>query len=520
MPCAVSVTAIQGERSDEGVLQTIHVEGTATGCDQVQLELSCAGATGIETRVWTVDTSSEGGGWEIAVDPPDCAACGKLLTVKLTCLTAGVIHPECEPAQLQQPLWCSGCPRVEVEVVPGDCSYEDVGDTYFSYRHVTFRVRIDAPSGTVVRSSLEAGDGRVSAERTSRDYTVTYAYDTRAGTARPSLRISEPASCPTVEIPTVVLQPCPPRPDVPAPTPRCPGIDRLDATVTALPGGGCAIVWLVVFTFAQGPGRYTWRTADGSEHTSDVPTFTQIVSGDDSFYVEVTFDPDGPCPTIRGGQYAQVEGCDAADGGPGEDTLCWIGRAAIGGLFAGALAALVLSLCLPEPFATNARVLVGVYGLAAVVLLVLWLALCEQRPCRWALLLFGQMFLGAGIILASVTPCCPAGGLVGAAFIGVGAGMLLGWRAECGVGWCTLAQELAKTWVALIVPGLGLAGATGCFAAFAGEPFATGLVLAAHAVFAVLTLYALGCDESPPDLEPHRMPDITLPDRVPPAPGP
>jgi len=445
MGCRISITQVEGIVDSSGRVISIRVQGASSECRRLEIRISCAeravGGVLEDSRV--VDSAPDGS-FDVTIPSIlSCARCRYPLTVTVSCLVEGdIIHPECLPATLTQPLWCADedCPIVTASaLVEEDCSDD-------RRRTVALHVRVIAPPSWLVETRLETGDGSIFPATTERDYMRSYSYDaSRAGTFFPRVQVVQPSDCPDIELAPVNIPYCPPI----VPIIPCPRIHTVVVAGTVVPTPhGCQIFWIADTIPPGASGTFQWSFDGGASEpptTDRIQARTYTTSG--SKRVDVLFTPArDDCPPSRGAGSTVVENCEAPSGG-GETTGCIIARTAAVMAFAVGLALLALSICATErglESVANAARIASLFWLAVgLIAFLLWLLLCAERPCKPILLTFGLALIGAGVALFHLSACCPIFSIAGIASVSGGVALMLTWRSECNITWCAFFLELA-----------------------------------------------------------------------------
>jgi hypothetical protein len=256
MACSVSITNVGARDVSSGIARSIFVEGTATECSVIRLELtSCERPTVIND----IHVASDGT-WSREITEVNCP-CGVIVEVKAACTQSPDGH--CEEDRWLRTLECgdepTGCPVVVVDTpVYGDC--------VDGYRLVTLTATITPASPTdVVVAHWDFGDGTPAIPSVSiplipppSRLTTTHYYR-GPGPFTAQLVVDAPTVCPVTEI---VVEP--PEPCLPAESTSC------DLTLTPGPIEGCAGDGMsVTVHFTASPPAagctYHWQFGDGSE---------------------------------------------------------------------------------------------------------------------------------------------------------------------------------------------------------------------------------------------------------------
>lgn len=541
MACAVSITRVEGVRDPGGRLTGIRIQGAGRECRRVEVRTSCAerhtGGLLEDSRL--VDLRSDGSFDVLVPTVPtlSCASCRSPITVIVQCVIEGdIYHPECEAAILTQPLWCTDdrCPIVTASaVVSPDCNRDRT-------RTVSFHVRVTAPPGWLVESRLEPGDGTSFLPTTARDYLLLHRFDaSRSSTVVPRVHVESPPGCPPIELPPVNIPFCAePSPEEPPTGPVCPHVHPSVTAVSVAPTPrGCRVQWIAHTTPPAAPGMFAWQFDSEPPEPPDgrwVRERNYTSSGLKRVTVDFVPARHG-CPSSHAVGSTVVENCEAP-AGSGEKFSCLVARAAAVAALALGLALLAVSFCITDPsqaaLANAARIAGGISLAAGVIVFLLWLILCAERPCKSWLLMLGLAFIGAGVALLHLSGCCPIFAIIGLASVALGVALMLAWRSACDMTWCAFASELAlfnAVTLAFVMVAIALALGGSCLpdllGLIGGEP--PGILEIIGAVSAALvdlgwvavTLYAVGCgfrfgevqDRTPPGLREPEMSSVPGP---------
>ena len=151
----------------------------------------------------------------------------------------------------------------------------------------------------------------------------------------------------------------------------------------------------------------------------------------------------------------EIPECDVIiseeDSDDSEGGWCLVLRLLTALLGAFAIISGVLAICVPSAATALAWIAFGLAVLAAIVG-VFWGIVCDNKPCKYGLLLSGQIALGAGLVLLSLSACCNLGFWAGLASVLTGIGILYAWKEACDFSNCRLAREIAYIGSSIVIP--------------------------------------------------------------------
>jgi PKD repeat protein len=331
-----------------------------------------------------------------------------------------------------------GCPNVtaQVHVPPCDCGPAITGITFVDgdcdaqgNRQVTATVQ-GGPAGTVYWQWVGLDPSfRMGAQSDTKTLP--------GGTSNQLVNVE------------IVLGPCIAGPfqashDVPPCGAPCPSVTSLTATPNSGTTPLTVTLRATIVNVAQATS-ITWNFGDGSPTvtggTTQIHTYTSTVAK--TFTATVTVE-DGPqCATVQGTATVTVSPGSTGNGGK---TACGIARLGLALLFALFFVSLAGWACLTWPWEVPLA-----FGVAIVVLLVVWIVFCKPTICEILLTIWQTLFVSA-IALWYVNPCLAKAGstfctLLSWAWLAalvLSLGVLLWWalRKDCDVGLCQILNGL------------------------------------------------------------------------------
>lgn len=365
---------------------------------------------------------------------------------------------------------CVACPDVGFDYDIGAC--DAVGN-----RSVTVTAEVIA-TGTVTAELQHPLGVVLDTASGSGTLTLSHTGSYPGGTSQTfHVVITSPTTCGesevTVDIPACVC------PDISfiTSTGDCRG-DSRPVTITAeLSAAGLYTAEL------QGPGGLL-DTVSGTG-TQTLTATANFPGGTSQTFTVVVTSPagcDGQSITV------DVPACGGDDDDDGDGSFgCLFGRIIIAAAGAIALLALILALCVPAA-ATALLIVAAAFAALAIVVMIFWLIFCDA-PCRWAVLLGGQVLLGAGIGALIFSACCPWVFWVGLIMALIGLGLLFLWRALCDISFCDLAKEITYVIGGIVLPIVGIIVLIPVLVACVNT-VALGVV---GAVFGPIAVYAAAC---------------------------
>lgn len=527
MACQVTITSVVGVASGGATADSVRVDGTATDCKEVRVDIDCAsgqltGLAPVVAGAWTIEFTNVG---QIG------CACGDVISVIVTCPDGGCADKGSFDLQCSQ---C--CPMLGLSA-SSECQPNGT-------RLVTLIASINLAAGCgPITVRWDFGDGTTSPSflfSSSTTFAFAHAYP-GSGLYTALLQVLSPGGCPPASIQVGSSTPCPAATchsitslttsvqgcagagstalvsftgTLDAPAPGCTfhwqfgdGTPEVDTTVPSTTHGytqagtyavavtvvcgtcirtttvnvvvepccpeirdvqcsvQCsdrdptrAVVTCVVTTDPSGAGGvFTWDFGDGSPgQTTSAPSVTHTFMSPGEYDVSVALDPDQEGCGSTGPETTHVSvNCrprDDDDGGGGFD-WCFVGRASIIILLILAMIALYIAICVPGAALPGGVTAAGL-GLAAAILIAIWLLTCDQ-PCSWGLLFAWQVSLGAGIGALYFAACCPELWTIGIGLIAAGLGGLAWWRRRCRASRCDVLRELIIVFSGVILPVLG-----------------------------------------------------------------
>jgi len=179
-----------------------------------------------------------------------------------------------------------------------------------------------------------------------------------------------------------------------------------------------------------------------------------------NYTVQVTAVGPAGCPPSTASVPVSVPACQSSTGNGGENAGCIVARLLAVVLFALALLAVLLGICIPVLAPAIYWIAFGL-AVAGLIALVLWLVLCGDKPCGWGWLLPAQVLLGAGWIsvyfgdFGGSSGCCPWLGWVGVGLLLLSALFFFLWYRLCHPGWCEVLAEIAYALTGVVLPAIG-----------------------------------------------------------------
>jgi hypothetical protein len=95
---------------------------------------------------------------------------------------------------------------------------------------------------------------------------------------------------------------------------------------------------------------------------------------------------------------------------------------------------------------------------------------CEKKPCKWDLLIPGEIFFAAGSLILSISSCCnrltfiriSVIQIIGFILCAVGLLLLYLWKKRCNVSFCMFIKEMSLLLTVILIPIVNFLGAIPC----------------------------------------------------------
>jgi hypothetical protein len=271
--------------------------------------------------------------------------------------------------------------------------------------------------------------------------------------------------------------------------PDCPPLnDKPTANVDGCKDGKREVTFQPPQT-ASGVNSLEWDFGDGTTTNSQPgQSVTHRYASGGEYTVTVTAKGPDDCEDSSTTKI-EIKGCPGDKNGNGGGSFaCGIARVGTAVLAAMTIFTALLALCIPGA-AQALGIAAGVLAVGAVVLGAVFAVLCDNKPCKWALLMTAQAALGAGVGAAIFSNCCSWLLWAGLGLMILGLVLFVVWKRECNKSWCAVAKEVTYVISGIVLTLVGIASSipviTGCI---------NGTVLAVvSAIAGLIAAYAASC---------------------------
>lgn len=352
----------------------------------------------------------------------------------------------------------NNCPSISVKAIPEETCEN-------GKRKVNFKITGTMPagaSGTIALNDITDAQnifeiGKNNQSSGTIDFTLSRIYS--PGEYKAKLKIVSQTGCPIHTFEKFTVKPCPGN--------ECPKTAYKTTVADKCDKDGNREVNIEAKVSPQSIGKVTAKlinTADPStvldEKKDQTGVFTlshkKSYKGGTKQEFKVIFSNSNTCKAKA--ETVNVPACPKPPTGeppvtttPEEGGGCIVSRIIAVIAVSTAIISFLLIICFPA--AVKLLVILGIaFTAVAVLLLVLYGAFCNPKPCKWWLLIIGQTLIGTGLFGAWLSNCCPLMLYVGIFATLAGILLLVLWKALCKLPWCQWGKEILYVMAGIIAP--------------------------------------------------------------------